>query len=86
MLQINEISYFLTYGQIFFSALISSILDNYKSKHSNNKVHITFDHMFSHDNYTVFMFSMRIGTQGIPIYKAFNLSSLLTVGLHLLEY
>ena len=24
--------------------------------------------MFSHDNYTVFMISMRIGKQGIPIW------------------
>ena len=24
--------------------------------------------MFSHSNYTVFMISMRVGTQGIPIY------------------
>ena len=58
----------LFYGKVFFSSLISIILDNYKAKHSNRKVHITFDHMFSHDNYTIFMFSMRIGTQGIPIY------------------
>ena len=55
-------------GKVFFNNIIISILDNYKSKHSNNKVHITFDHMFSHDNYTVFMMTMRIGTQGIPIY------------------
>ena len=58
----------LFFGKVFFSSLILSVLNNYKSKHSNNKVHITFDHMFSHDNYTVFMISMRIGTQGIPIY------------------
>ena len=55
-------------GKVFFNNIIISILDNYKSKHSNNKVHITFDHMFSHDNYTIFMMTMRIGTQGIPIY------------------
>ena len=24
--------------------------------------------MFSHSNYTIFMISMRVGTQGIPIY------------------
>ena len=55
-------------GKDFFNSFIIAILKNFKSKHSNNKVHITFDHMFSHDNYTIFMFSMRIGTQGIPIY------------------
>ena len=48
--------------------MISSILKNYKNKHPNNRVHITFYHMFSHDNYAVFMFTMRLGTQGFPIY------------------
>ncbi len=55
-------------GKVFFNNVITSILVSYKSKHSNNRVHITFDHMFSHDNYAVFMFTMRLGTQGFPIY------------------
>lgn len=55
-------------GKAFFNNLISSVLNTYKKKHNDKRVHITFDHMFSHDNYTVFAFTMRIGTQGIPIY------------------
>lgn len=55
-------------GKIFFNKIISSILKNYQVKHNNKKIHITFDHMFSHDNYSVFMFTMRLGTQGIPLY------------------
>ena len=55
-------------GKVFFNNVVTKILDNFQSKHSNKKIHITFDHMFSHDNYTILMFSMRIGTQGIPIY------------------
>ena len=36
-------------------------------------ISISFDHMFSHDNYTVFMISMRIGKQGIPLwFRCFN--------------
>ena len=52
----------------FWNDFIKVIVNNYKCKHDNKKVHITFDHMFSLENYTVFMMSMRIGAQGIPIY------------------
>ncbi len=55
-------------GKEFFNKAISSVIDQYKLKHSDNKIHISFDHMFSHDNYTVLMFTLRVGTQGIPIY------------------
>ena len=54
--------------QFFWHSFIKCIIKNYKLKHNDKRVHITFDHMFSHDNYTVFMFSMRVGTQGIPLY------------------
>ena len=47
---------------------IRFVISNYKLKHSDKRVHIIFDHMFSHDNYTVFMISMRIGKQGIPLW------------------
>ena len=60
----------------FYQNIIYYILSNYKVKHSNNKVHIIFDHMFSHDNYSVFMMSMRVGKQGIPLYfKCFKYSN-----------
>ena len=46
---------------------------NYSKKHKDKKVHITFDHMFSHDNYVTLMFTMRVGKQGIPIwFKSFK--------------
>ena len=53
---------------LFYKDFISYILDNYKKKHQDKRVHIIFDHMFSHENYTIFMLSMRIGKQGIPIW------------------
>jgi len=52
----------------FYDKVIKSVVSSYKKKHSDKRVHIIFDHMFSHDNFTVFMISMRIGKQGIPIW------------------
>ena len=52
----------------FYEKVIKYVLSNYKVKHKDNKIIITFDHMYSHENYTVLMLSMRIGKQGIPIY------------------
>ena len=57
----------------FYKQFISSILYDFKSKHDDNNIFITFDHMFSKLNYTVLMFTMRVGTFGIPIwFKCFN--------------
>lgn len=57
----------------FYEYIIKYIIENYKKKHDDNRVHITFDHMFSKENYTVFMITMRIGRQGIPIwFKCFK--------------
>lgn len=52
----------------FYDKVIKYVISNYKIKHKDKRVHIVFDHMFSHDNYTVFMISMRIGKQGIPLW------------------
>lgn len=56
---------------VFWEHIIRFVIDKYKPKH--NKIHIIIDHMFSHDNYTVLMFSLRIGKQGIPLwFKSFK--------------
>ena len=52
----------------FYDNIIKKVISTYKKKHSDKRVHIVFDHMFSHDNFTVFMLSMRIGKQGIPLW------------------
>ena len=52
----------------FYDSLIRHVIANYKKKHKDNRVHIIFDHMFSHNNYSVFMISMRVGKQGIPLW------------------
>lgn len=42
-------------------------------KHEDKILYITFDHMFSKSNYTVFMFTLKIGTFGVPIwFKCFK--------------
>lgn len=57
----------------FYDSLIRYVISRYKKKHSDNRIHITFDHMFSNDNYVTLMFTMRIGKQGIPIwFKSFK--------------
>ena len=52
----------------FYDSIIRHVIANYKKKHKDNRVHIIFDHMFSHNNYSVFMISMRVGKQGIPLW------------------
>ena len=52
----------------FYKSLIAYIIKDFKCKHNDNTLYITFDHMFSKCNYTVFMMTLRIGTFGIPIY------------------
>lgn len=52
----------------FYEQIIGQVVSNYKKKHNDKRVHIAFDHMYSSDNYTVFMISMRIGNAGIPLW------------------
>ena len=60
-------------SEVFFNALITYVISKYSKKHKDNRIHITFDHMFSHDNYVTLMFTMRVGKQGIPIwFKSFK--------------
>lgn len=60
-------------GEDFYDALIKHVIFNYKKKHKDFRVHIIIDHMFSHDNYTTLMMSMRVGKQGIPLwFKSFK--------------
>lgn len=52
----------------FYDAVIKHVISSFKAKHPDKRVHIIIDHMFSHDNYSIFMISMRIGKQGIPLW------------------
>lgn len=56
----------------WYDKIIRFVISNYTKKHNDKRIHIIFDHMFSHDNYTVFMITMRVGKQGIPLwFRAF---------------
>ena len=60
-------------GIEFYKEFITYVINNYKIKHSNNNIHLSIDHMYCKDNYTVLLVSMRIGKQGIPIsFKCFK--------------
>ena len=52
----------------FYDKIIRFVISKYKVKHHDKRIHIIFDHMFSHENYTVFMISLRISKQGIPLW------------------
>ena len=52
----------------FYDKIIRFVISKYKVKHNDKRIHIIFDHMFSHENYTVFMISLRVGKQGIPLW------------------
>lgn len=51
----------------FYDSFISHITSKFSVKHSNT-VHISFDHMFCKNKFTILLFSLRIGKQGIPIW------------------
>lgn len=51
-----------------FETFIKHIISKFCVKHSDNYVHISFDHMFCKDKFTILLFSLRIGRQGIPIW------------------
>ena len=57
----------------FYQKLIIHVLNSFHVKHEDKTLYITFDHMFSKSNYTVFIFSLRVGTFGVPIwFKCFK--------------
>ncbi len=59
---------FSSFSYDFFDALINSVISKFCAKHSDNNVHISFDHMFCKDKFTILLFSLRIGKQGIPLW------------------
>ena len=54
---------FSSFAYSSYVSFISSIISNFKVKHSDNKIHISFDHMFCKDKFTILLFSLRIGKQ-----------------------
>ena len=56
----NSFSYIAYY---VFDSLIVHVISKFCVKHSDNKIHISFDHMFCKDKFTILLFSLRIGKQ-----------------------
>ena len=50
----------------FYDCIIKYVISNFKSK--NNNIYIAFDHMYCRDDFTILLFSLRIGKQGIPLW------------------
>lgn len=59
---------FSPFSYSVFDMLIKHIISFFCVKHSDNKIHIAFDHMFCKNKFTILLFSLRIGKQGIPLW------------------
>lgn len=44
----------------FYDSFIRFIISKFSVKHSDNKIHISFDHMFCKNKFTILLFSLRI--------------------------
>ena len=64
----RSFSSFFPLAYSFYSAFISSIISNFSVKHVDKNIHISFDHMFCKNKFTILLFSLRIGKQGIPLW------------------
>lgn len=52
----------------FFEDCIKNIISRYTLSHNDKRIHIVMDHMYMRDKFTVFMITMRIGKQSIPLW------------------
>ena len=52
----------------FFEDCIKDIISRYTLSHDDKRVHIVMDHMYMRDKFTVFMMTMRVGKQSIPLW------------------
>ena len=53
---------------LFYDLIIKHVISNFSVKHSDNKIFISFDHMFCKNHFTILMFTLRIGKQSIPLW------------------
>ena len=58
--------FFNSFSSIAYSlydSFIITIISKFTVKHSDRKVHISFDHMYCKNKFTILLFSLRIGKQ-----------------------
>lgn len=53
---------------LIYDSIIKHVISNFKPKHSDNRIHIIFDHMFKSEDFVVFMLSLRLGKKSIPLW------------------
>lgn len=53
---------------LIYDSIISHVVSNFSCKHSDNRIHIVFDHMFVRDSFVTFMLSLRIGKKSVPLW------------------
>jgi len=51
-----------------YDSIIRHVLNKFSLKHSDNRVHIVFDHMFEKEQFVTFMISLCIGKKSIPLW------------------
>ena len=54
---------FSSFAYSFYESFISHVISHFSGIHPNNIIHISFDHMFCKDKFTILLFSLRIGKQ-----------------------
>ena len=47
----------------FYESFISYVISHFCGGHTDQSIHISFDHMFCKDKFTILLFSLRIGKQ-----------------------
>ena len=47
----------------FYESFISYVISHFCGRHLDKNIHISFDHMFCKDKFTILLFSLRIGKQ-----------------------
>ena len=50
----------------FYESFISYVISHFCIKHHSSSIHISFDHMFCKDKFTILLFSLRFGKQRYP--------------------
>lgn len=51
-----------------FDSIIKHIISKFSCKHSDNRVHIVFDHMYKSEDFVTLMFTLRLGKKSIPLW------------------
>ena len=59
---------FSPFAYSIFDFFIKYIISLFCVKHPDKNIHIAFDHMFCKNKFTILLFSLRIGKQGIPLW------------------